>query len=61
MQLAKGVHCLPLDMVYELVRVIQIRPLDVSWEIGCGELLLACSLSAAADGGTVVATDLSEL
>jgi hypothetical protein len=60
MELASGVHCLPLDVVLELVRLINIQRNHVTWEIGCGELLLAFGLSCAAQGGTVVATDLCE-
>jgi hypothetical protein len=60
MELATGVHSLPLDVLLELVRLIDVRPNHVSWEIGCGELLVSFGLSAASHGGIVVATDLCE-
>jgi hypothetical protein len=61
MELVTGVHSLPLDVVLELVRLIDMKPNEVSWEIGCGELLLAFGLSSATNGGVVVATDLCEI
>jgi hypothetical protein len=58
LNLPTGVHAMPLETVLDLIAAINITEQDISWEIGAGELKLAFSLSAAAKGGTVVATDL---
>ncbi len=56
-----GTHKLPIDATLALIQFIQVHDGDVSWEIGCGSLQLAYSLSNAANGAHVVAVDLSEI
>ncbi len=57
--LVDGTHALPKRATLTLIELIQVKSGDVSWEIGCGSLELAYSLSCAADGGRVIAVDLS--
>ncbi len=61
LHLITGVHAMSLKAVLQLLSRINICERDTSWEIGAGELKLAFSLSAAAKGGTVVATDLGTM
>jgi hypothetical protein len=56
-----GTHKLPIDATFALIQLIRVNDGDVSWEIGCGSLQLAYSLSNAANGGHVVAVDLRKL
>lgn len=58
--LVGGTHKLPKTATLTLIDTIQVHTGDISWEIGCGSLELAFSLSCAANGGRVVAMDLSE-
>jgi hypothetical protein len=38
--------------------MIDVEEGDTFWELGCGEMKLAFALSAAANGGMVVGTEL---
>ncbi len=53
-----GVHAVELAVVKELCLHIGIEKSDGFWEIGVGLPLLAFSLSAAAQGGIVIGTDI---
>jgi tRNA A58 N-methylase Trm61 len=53
-----GVHSLSLDVIKVLAEHIGIQKGDTFWEIGAGEPFLSFSLSAAAEGGMVIATDV---
>ncbi len=49
---------LPKNVIKRLLMYLRVQPGDTFWELGAGECILAYCLSAAADGGTVVATDI---
>jgi hypothetical protein len=55
-----GVHSLSLAVIKELIEHIGVKKCDTFWEIGCGEPFLSFSLSAAAEGGMVLATDVGK-
>jgi hypothetical protein len=55
-----GVHSLPEKVINKLILHLGIKKNDTFWEIGVGVPLLAFSLSAAAEGGTVIGTDIGE-
>jgi hypothetical protein len=55
-----GVHSLSLDVIKDLAEHIGIQKGDTFWEIGAGEPYLSFSLSAAAEGGMVIATDVGK-
>jgi hypothetical protein len=48
---------LSLPAALDVVRGVQIRKGDNCWDLSCGRLHLTCALSAAAQGGTVIATE----
>ena len=56
--LTGGTHSIKLKYLPRLFKYMNIQPDQVFWEIGMGEPLLAFALSAASQGGQVVATDL---
>jgi tRNA A58 N-methylase Trm61 len=53
-----GVHPLPRDEIHLLIEHLNVKEGDSFWEIGVGVPFLAFALSAAANGGVVLATDL---
>jgi hypothetical protein len=55
-----GTHSLSRGNIKKLAIHLGIKKDDTFWEIGVGVPFLAFSLSAAAEGGTVIATDIGE-
>lgn len=54
-----GVHATPMSTILDVMKLIDVNTGDKCWDIGCGELRLACALSSAAKNVHVVCTDLS--
>lgn len=59
--LSGGVHAVELKIIKELCEHIGVMANDSFWDIGVGIPLLAFSLSAAADNGVVLGTDIREI
>ena len=60
-EIAGGVHGLGVKHTLSLIQILGVDCGDETWELGCGEGNLAFSMSAAADGATVVATDIGKI
>ncbi len=55
-----GTHSLSKKNIKKLIAHLGIKKNDNFWEIGLGLPLLGFSLSAAAEGGTVIGTDIGK-
>lgn len=54
-----GVHATPMETVIDIIRLIDIKDNEKCWDIGCGELRLACAFGSAANNVHILCTDLS--
>jgi hypothetical protein len=59
--LGTGSQSAPTHVITELAQRINVSQGDTYWDIGCGTPRMAFSLSAASNGGVVVATDTSKI
>jgi hypothetical protein len=59
-QLGEGSQPTPLSVISQLANRINVQDGDTYWDIGCGTPRMAFAMSAASNGGMVLATDYSE-